>query len=152
ALAIILFGQDGDFTRLHVGTNHATPADALLAALATDQPALGIEAIAVSAAAVGAKGGHRPPGVHFEDAIAGDVAEEDVARGIDSGAFEETDDRCRCRSTVLADQSLWWWHLGQILARAQTESGPHRCGNQQQDAENAWPRIHHGKSPVHLPI
>src|SRR6266852_3320714 len=66
ALAVILFGQDGDFTRLHVGANHATAADALLAALATDQSALGGEAIAVRAAAVGAKSCDGPSAVHFE--------------------------------------------------------------------------------------
>jgi hypothetical protein len=33
---------------------------------------------------------------------------------------------------------------------AQTQSGPHRCGNQQQHTENARPGLHHGKSPLRL--
>src|SRR5262249_9105098 len=51
ALPVVLLGQDGDFARLHVGANHATATDALLAALAADQPALGVEGIAVGPAA-----------------------------------------------------------------------------------------------------
>ena len=40
---------------LHVGADDAAAAGALLAALAADEPALGVEAVAVGAAAVGAE-------------------------------------------------------------------------------------------------
>ena len=80
-----------DFAGLHVGAHDAAAAGALLAALAADEPALGVEAVAVGAAAVGAEVVTAPFGVHLQDAIAGNVAEEDVARGIDGGAFQEAD-------------------------------------------------------------
>src|SRR5207244_9018071 len=119
ALAFILLGQDGDSTRLHVGANHPTAARALLAAFATDQSALGIEAIAIRAATIGAERGDYSLGVHFEDAIAGYIAEEDVARGIDRGAFEEADNRCRCGSRALAHQSVRQGHTRQLLTCAE---------------------------------
>jgi hypothetical protein len=95
ALAVVFVGQHGDRASLHVGADHAAASGALLAALAADEPALGVEAVAVGAAAVGAEGSDGPLGVHLEDAVAGDVAEEDVARGIDGRSFEEADDRKR---------------------------------------------------------
>src|SRR5262249_22136052 len=75
ALAVVAVGQHLDLAGLHVRAHDAAAARALLAAFAADEPALGVEAVAVGAAAVGAEGGHRPLGVHLQDAVAGDVAE-----------------------------------------------------------------------------
>jgi len=62
----------------------------LLVAFATDEPALGVEAVAVGAAAVIAPDADFALGIHFHDAIAGDVGEEDVPFSIDGRAFKKT--------------------------------------------------------------
>src|SRR5262249_52551814 len=73
ALAVVSVGQHRDFAGFHVGADDAAAARALLPALTADEPALGVEAVAVGAPAVGAEGGDRPLRVHPEDAVAGDV-------------------------------------------------------------------------------
>src|SRR5262245_1846292 len=49
ALAVVPVGQHRDLTRLHVGAHDAAAAPALLAALTADEPAPGVEAVAVGA-------------------------------------------------------------------------------------------------------
>src|SRR5262249_50299463 len=69
ALAVELLRQDGDVAALEVGADDAPPAaGAVLGAFAADQPTLGVEGVAVSAAAVGAEDGHLTLAGHFKDA------------------------------------------------------------------------------------
>src|SRR5581483_2495952 len=91
-LALVPIGQDGDFTRLHVGANQAPPTLALLATLTADETALSIETVAVGASAVGTERGEFPGGVELQNAIAGDIAEVHIAGGIDRRPFEKADD------------------------------------------------------------
>jgi hypothetical protein len=65
ALPVMPLGQHGDFARRHFGANDSAATPALLATLATDQPAPGIEAIAVRSAAIGAESADGTLGVQF---------------------------------------------------------------------------------------
>src|SRR4029434_4799182 len=81
ALAVVAVGQHGDLAGAQVRADQAAAAGALLARIAADHPPPGVEAVAVGATAVGAEGGDIAGGGHLEDAVAGDIAEEDVAGG-----------------------------------------------------------------------
>jgi len=54
---------------------------------------LPVEGVAVGAAAVFAEGGDHAAGVELQDAAVLDVAEEDVAVGVDRGAFQKAEAR-----------------------------------------------------------
>ena len=81
-LALVALGQDLDGAGLQVGADDApAAAGALLGPLATDQPALRVEGVAVGPAAVGAEDRDDARRRHPVDAVGEDVAEEEVARG-----------------------------------------------------------------------
>jgi hypothetical protein len=61
----------------------------VLGAFATDQAALRVERVAVGSPAVGAEGADQPLWVHLQDAVAGDVAEEQIAGGVKGWALQK---------------------------------------------------------------
>src|SRR5262249_49504302 len=113
-LALKLVGEHFDLAAFHVGADYAPAAWPLLAPLTTHEPSLCIEAIAVRPAARLAKNRDLAIGCHFHDAIAGDVAEEDVAFGIDGRAFEETDHRAWNHFGIRCHELLWQADLCQV--------------------------------------
>jgi hypothetical protein len=101
----------------------------LLVAFAGDEPALGIEAVAVGAAAVGAPDAELALGVHFHDAIASDVGHEDVPFRIDGRSFEERDDPDALRDRVRRDQAIGKRHgLRTFTASYRQRSGGEQNG------------------------
>src|SRR5947209_3983566 len=55
AFAVIFLGQDFQLAGFHVGAHHAAAARSLFTSLTADEPALGVEDVAVGPAAVGAE-------------------------------------------------------------------------------------------------
>src|SRR5262249_26269748 len=87
-------GQDLDLSGLQVGADEpAAAGGAEFGSLATDQPALGIEGVAVGAPAVFAKDRKLAARCHAIHAIADDVAEIQATIGAKGRAFEQAGSR-----------------------------------------------------------
>src|ERR1019366_7566476 len=101
-------------------------------AFRADESALGVEAVAVGSAAIGAKDAEHALGIHLHDAIAGDIREEDVTLRIDSGAFEKRDGGGRLGNCARRDEACGQPRLGAIAA-GRYEAGQRR---KHRDARN----------------
>src|SRR5207249_515616 len=73
AFALVALGQDADSPRFHVGADDAAAtARPEPEAFAADEPALGVEGVAIGPSAVCPKDRNFALGSHLEDAVAGD--------------------------------------------------------------------------------
>ena len=86
---------------------------ALFAALATDEPALGVKCVSVRASALGAEDRDLAFGRHLVDVAVVDIAEIQVTLCVECGTFEQASPRRDAYAGAACEQARRQWRAGQ---------------------------------------